>query len=84
MYLIYFKLLREIIQNSNLLESIKPLLNTKTLWKPHALLLLGDYYVSKEEYIKAKEFYQEIFIIKNLHNDLYKQAGARLSAIANE
>ena len=84
--LIYKKalLISSVVDESKLLESLKPLLNTNTLWKPHTLLLLGDYYVSKEEYIKAKEFYQEIFIIKNLHNDLYKQAGARLSAIANE
>ena len=84
--LIYKKalLISNVVDELELLESIKPLLNTETLWKSHALLLLGDYYASKEEYIKAKEFYQEIFIIKNLHNDLYKQAGARLSAIANE
>ena len=33
---------------SELLEGIKPLLNTETLWRPHALLLLGDYFVSKK------------------------------------
>ena len=84
--LIYKKalLISNVVDELKLLESIKPLLNTETLWKSHALLLLGDYYASKEEYIKAKEFYQEIFIIKNLHNDLYKQAGTKLAAIANE
>ena len=30
---------------SELLEGIKPLLNTETLWKAHALLLLGDYFL---------------------------------------
>ena len=39
------------VNESELLKGIKPLLNTQeTLWKPHALLLLGDYFVSKGEY----------------------------------
>ena len=41
---------------SSLLEEIKPLLNSDTLWKPHALLLMGDYFLSRKEYTKAKEF----------------------------
>ena len=35
------------VNESELLETIKPLLNNETLWKSHALLLLGDYFVSK-------------------------------------
>ena len=62
------------VEESELLEGIKPLLNTETLWKPHALLLLGDYFVSKGEYIKAIEFYQKIFTIKNLQKDFYYHA----------
>ena len=69
---------------SALLEEIKPLLNEKSLWKPHALFLLGDYFVSKKEYIKAIEFYQEIFSIKNLHKDLYDHARSQLEMISNE
>ena len=62
------------IIESELLETIKPLLNTDTLWKPHALLLLGDYFMSKGENIKAIEFYQQILSIYNLHKDFYNQA----------
>ena len=72
------------VNESEFLESIKPLLNTETLWKPHALLLLGDYFVSKKEYIKAIEFYQEIFTINNLHKDLYNHARSQLVIISNE
>ena len=69
---------------SELLEVTKPLLNTETLWKPHTLILLGDYFVSKGEYIKAIEFYQEIFTINNLHKDLYNHARSQLAIISNE
>jgi len=84
--LIYKKALlnSNFVDESEMLKSIKPLLNTETFWKPHGLLLLGDYFVSKGEYIKAIEFYQKIFIINNLHNDLYNRARSQLSIILNE
>ena len=84
--LIYKKALfnSDFFNESELLESIRPLLDTETLWKPHALLLLGDYFVSKREYIKAIEFYQEIFTINNLHQDLYNHAISQLAIISNE
>ena len=84
--LIYKKALlnSNFVNESEMLMSIKPLLNTETFWKPHGLLLLGDYFVSKGEYIKAIEFYQKIFTIKNLHNDLYIHARSQLEIISNE
>ena len=69
---------------SELLEEIKPLLNKETMWKPHALLLLGDYFVSQKEYLKAKEFYTAILSINNLQQDLYDQARSQLAFINND
>ena len=84
--LIYKKALfnSNFVIESELLETIKPLLNTDTLWKPHALLLLGDYFVSKKEYLKAKEFYTQILFIKNLQKNLYDKARFQLSFIVND
>ena len=67
-----------------LIEVVKPLINTETLWKPHALLLLGDYFFSRQEYLKAKEFYMQILSLKNLHKELYEQASSQLVLIAND
>ena len=72
------------VSETELLETIKPLLNTHTLWKPHALLLLGDYFMSKGENIKAREFYQQILSMNNLHKDLYDQAKSQLVIINHE
>jgi len=73
------------VSESELLIGMKPLLNTQeTLWKPHALLLLGDYFMSKGEYLKAREFYIQILSISNLHKDLYYQAKSQLEFIAND
>ena len=84
--LIYKKALlnSNFVNELELLESIKPLLSTESLWKPHGLLLLGDYFMSKEEHIKAIEFYQEIFSINNLHKELYNHARSQLAIISNE
>ena len=84
--LIYKKALfnSNFITESELLEDIKPLLNNDTLWKPHALLLLGDYFVYKNEYLKAKEFYKQILSMNNLQRNLYDQAMHQLSLISND
>ena len=72
------------VSETELLETMKPLLNTDTLWKPHALLLLGDYFMSKGENIKSREFYQQILSMNNLHKDLYDQAKSQLAIINHE
>ena len=72
------------VSETELLETMKPLLNTDTLWKPHALLLLGDYFMSKGENIKSREFYQKILSMNNLHKDLYDQAKSQLAIINHE
>ena len=72
------------VDETELLEITKPLLSTETLWKPHALLLLGDYFMSKGENIKAREFYQQILSMNNLHKNLYDQAKLQLANINHE
>ena len=67
-----------------MIENVKPLINTNTLWKPHALLLLGDYFVSKKQYLKAKEFYVQILSLQNLNIELYEQARSQLLVITND
>ena len=72
------------VSELELLDTVKPLISTETVWKPHALLLLGDYFASKKEYLKAKEFYVQILSLKNLHNELYNHARSQLIFIIND
>ena len=71
-------IVEEILNTANLL------LNSQSIWKPHVLMLLGDYFVSKGENLKAKEFYQQILVLNNLHQNMYEQAQSQLINIANE
>lgn len=73
-----------LLNESEVLESVQPLLNSNSLWNAHALLFLGDYFSSKGEYLKAKEFYTKVFSLENLHNVLYEQARSQLALISYE
>jgi len=60
-------------------EIVESLLNGDSVWKPHALLLIGDYFYSKDEFSKAKEFYTKILSLKNINNEFYKQSRSKLT-----
>ena len=71
------------MNESELLKEIKLLVNNDSIWRPYALLLLGDYFMSKNEYSKAKDFYTKILSINNLQKDIHDQAKYQLKYIAN-
>ena len=71
-------------KENDLLNTLKPILSGETLWKPHALLLMGDYYFGNDEKQKAKDFYGEILILKNLDNEFYNRAKMQLAIINDE
>ncbi len=73
------------VDELKLLEEIKPLLyNEGSVWKVHVLLLLGDFYYSRNEYKKARDFYMQILPMKNLQQDLYDQAKLKLVLISDD
>ena len=72
------------IDEVKLLDSLNPLINEDSIWKPHALLLLGDYFSSKNEYLKAKDFYIQTLSLKNLQREFYEYASSRLTLILDE
>ena len=63
---------------------MNPLINSESIWKPHALALLGDYFFSRNEYIKAQEFYINIMLMKGLNREIYDHAKSQLSLISND
>tara|TARA_X000000368_G_C22894006_1_gene650977 strand:+ start:282 stop:926 length:645 start_codon:yes stop_codon:yes gene_type:complete len=61
-----------------LLDILKPLLNSKSVWKSHALYLIAEYFYSKNEKQKSKEFFEQIFNIENANTDIIREAQKRL------
>jgi len=43
-----------------LLNILNPLINSKSVWKSHALYLMAEYFYSKDQKQKAKEFFNQI------------------------
>ena len=84
--IIFKKLLTQFdnLQESELLSVSKPILSSDSVWRPHVLLLLGDYFISKEEYVKASEFYKKILSIKGANQEFYDQAKKKLRKISND
>ena len=76
--------LSDYLNESELLEEVKPLLEENSLWKAHALILLGDYFVSKKENLKAKDFYTQVLSLKNLEKGLYDKAISQLKLINHD
>ena len=48
------------IDENSLLNILKPLLNSKSIWESHALYLMAEFFISKNEKQKAKEFFTRI------------------------
>ena len=67
-----------------LLNSVNSIISSESFWKPHALLMLADFFASKKEYLKAKEFYMQILSLKNINEKFYSQARSQLLFIQNE
>ncbi len=69
---------------SELLDILNPLINSKSVWRSHALYLLAEYFYSKNEKEKSKEFFNQIISIENANQDIIKEAKKRLNRDLSE
>jgi hypothetical protein len=67
------------ISENELLEILKPLFNSNSVWKSHALYLAAEYFYFKNEIQKSKEFFNQILNTKNANQDIIKEAQKRLN-----
>ena len=66
-------------QSENImLEILKPVINSESFWKPHSLLLLGDYFLFRGEKQKAKDFYTQILTSQKTNENIFNQARLRI------
>ena len=72
------------INENLLLEILNPIINSKSVWKSHALYLLAEYFYSKNEKQKSKEFFTLILSLDNSNQDLIKEAQKRLNRDLSE
>ena len=72
------------INENGLLDMLNPIINSESVWKSHALYLVAEYFYSKNEKQKSKEFYNQIITIANSNKEILKEAQKRLSRDLSE
>ena len=69
----------DLIGEKELLDILSPLINSKSIWKSHALYLLAEFFYSKDEKQKSKEFFNQILVTENANIDVIKESQKRLN-----
>ena len=64
---------------NNLIEILKPITSSDSIWKSHALYLIAEYFFQKNQKQKAKEFYNLILNNEKSNENIIKEAQKRLS-----
>ena len=67
-----------------LLKILNPIINSKSVWKSHALHLMAEYFFSNGEKQKSKEFFNQIITLENANQKLKIEAQKRLSRDLSE
>ena len=65
---------------NDLLNILNPVIKSESVWKPHALYLMAEYYFSKNQKQKSKEFFEQITSLENINSKIKLEAQKRLSA----
>ena len=71
-------------EENELLDILKPIINSESVWKPQALYLMAEYFYSKDEKQKSKEFFNKIILLEGVNQDLKIEAQKRLNRDLSE
>ena len=72
------------VNENDLLTILKPVLNSNSVWKSHALYLLAEYFYSKNQKQKAKDFFNQILQVENANQDIANETRKRLNRDVSE
>jgi predicted negative regulator of RcsB-dependent stress response len=64
---------------NELIQILNPIINSESIWKSHSLYLMGEYFYSKKEKQKAKEFFNQILSLPNSNNDIKLASQKRIN-----
>ena len=67
------------LTENELLNILRPIISSDSIWKQHGLLLIGDFYYQKRKFNKAKEFFQKIIELNNVNPKLKIDVEKRLN-----
>jgi len=68
----------EFANENELLSILNPIIKSESIWKPHALYLMAEYYFAKNEKQKSKEFLEQLVSLENISPKIKLEAQKRL------
>jgi len=74
----------DFISENELIQMLNPIINSETIWKSHGLYLIAEYFYSKNEKQKAKEFFNQILILTNANPDIKLEAQKKITRELSE
>ena len=74
----------EFANENELLNILNPVIKSESIWKPHALYLMAEYYLAKEEKQKSKEFLEQLVSLENISEKIKLEAQKRLRSDFSE
>ena len=69
---------------NDLLNILNPLIKSESVWKSHALYLMAEFFYSKKELQKSKEFFNQILNLENANQEIQLEAQKRLNRDLSE
>ena len=72
------------INEIELLNILNPLINSKSVWKSHALYLVAEFFYNNGERQKSKDFFEKIVSLENSNSDIVTSAKRRLNRDLSE
>jgi len=69
----------DLSSENDLLLILNPIINSESIWKSHSLYLIAEYFYSKNEKQKAKEFFNKILLLQNANKDIVVESQKRLN-----
>ena len=74
----------DLVEESELLTILDPVVKSESVWKSHGLYLLAEYFYFKNEKQKSKEFFEKIISTQNANQDIILEAQKRLTRDLSE
>ena len=67
------------ISENELLEILNPIIKSESVWSSHALYLLAEFFYSKDQKLKSKDFFNQIINSKKSNPSIVTEAQKRLN-----
>ena len=67
------------LDENTLIQMLNPIINSESVWKSHALYLTAEFFYSKNQNEKSKEFFNKIISLPSGNLDIKRESQKRLN-----